>query len=261
MHGYDEGYFQIMHRFFVHPACIDGERVSLEGGVARQISRVLRMSPGDEVVLLDNSGREYRVRLTSFNRDIVEGAVQCAREGEGETSISVTLYQGVLKGEKFEWVLQKGTELGVKTFVPLICRRSVPQGGDGWHISRYPRWQKIITEAAEQSGRCLLPQLRQPISFRDACKDACDGVQGSSMSIIPWEQEKAGSLRRALEDMRSPRANIFIGPEGGFEEDEASYARSCGVLPVSLGKRVLRSETAGIATVAAVLYEAGELGE
>ena len=224
MHGYDEGYFQIMHRFFVPPACIDGERVGLMGDVARQISRVLRMSSGDEVVLLDNSGKEYRVRLTGFNRDAVEGSVLSACDGEGETSISVTLYQGVLKGEKFEWVLQKGTELGVKIFVPLICQRSVPQGGDGWHTRRYPRWQKIITEAAEQSGRCLIPQLRQPISFKDACtdayKDACDRIPGPSTSIIPWEQEKAVSLRRALADMladmRSPRVNIFIGPEGGL---------------------------------------------
>ncbi len=252
-----------MHRFFVPSTWIAGEHARLEGDVARQVSRVLRMSPGDEVTLLDNSGNEYRMRLTRFSREVVEGVVLSIDEGRGEPSLKVTLYQGMLKGEKFLWVLQKGTELGVTAFVPLICHRSLPQERDSWLSARYPRWRKVVTEAAEQSGRCLLPDLKQPISFRDACEE----IKGSrSISIIPWEREGASGLRSTLQESKGAQpyfpalVNIFIGPEGGFEEWEIDCARSCGVLPISLGRRILRSETAAIATVAAVMYEAGEIG-
>ena len=246
-----------MHRFFVPLEWITGEIARLEGDVARQVVRVLRMSPGDEIILLDNSGSEYRVSLTRLNRDVVEGDVLSVADGQGEPSARVTLYQGMLKGKSFQWVLQKGTEIGVTTFVPLICQRSILQERYNRHSTRYPRWDKIVTEAAEQSGRCLLPQVEPPVSF----KDACEAIKGSSgVSIIPWELEESTHLRSALQNMASQQVNIFIGPEGGFEEWEVEYAHSCGMLSVSLGRRILRSETAAIATVAAVLYEMGELG-
>ena len=179
------------HRFFVPPTWIEGETARLEGDVARQVSRVLRMSPGDNVALLDNSGKEFQVRLTRFTRHTVEGAVLSSDQGPGEPRMKVTLYQGMLKGEKFQWVLQKGTELGVTTFVPLICQRSIPQEQGSWHSSRYPRWSKIVAEAAEQSGRCVLPQLREPMSFREATEE----INSSHTSIIPWEHEGSIGLR------------------------------------------------------------------
>ena len=225
--------------------------------MARQVGRVLRMSHGDEITLLDNSGEEYRVRLTNFDRDIVEGTVLSVDHGEGEATLKVTLYQGILKGEKFQWVLQKGTELGVAAFVPLVCRRSIPQQRGSWSSGRYTRWCKIVTEAAEQSGRCLLPEVRQPMSFEDACEWA---KSPTGISIIPWEEEGATNLRSSLQTMKSLDVSIFIGPEGGFDENEVSYACSCGVVPVSLGRRILRSETAAIVTVSAVMYESGQLG-
>ena len=246
-----------MHRFFVPPAWITGETARLEGDVARQVVRVLRMSPGDEIILLDNSGSEYRVSLTKLNRDTVEGDVLSVANGRGEPSVHVTLYQGMLKGKGFEWVLQKGTEIGVTTFVPLICRRSILQELHVRQGTRHPRWDKIVAEAAEQSGRCTLPLVEPLTSFEDACKS----VRGSSsVSLIPWELEEATDLRSALQGMESQQVNIFIGPEGGFEEREVEHARSCGILSVSLGRRILRSETAAIATLAAVLYESGDLG-
>ena len=224
--------------------------------MARQVRLVLRMSPGNEIILLDNSGKEFRVRITSFVGDVVHCEVLAVGDGEGEPTADITLYQGTLKGEKFGWVLQKGTELGVSTFVPLICQRSVPRVQETGQASRAVRWEKVIAEAAEQSGRCRLPQLGKPVSF----KDACHVMAESGTSVIPWEREGTTSLRDALQRIKSRKLNILIGPEGGFEEWEVSYARSFGVIPVSLGRRILRSETAGIATVAAVLYEMGELG-
>ena len=245
-----------MHRFFVPSTWIQGPEARLQGDVAHQIGRVLRMSPGDVVTLLDNSGMEYTVRLTRLGTDLVEGTILSAEEGPGEPAVRVTLYQGILKGQKFDWVLQKGTELGVDIFVPIICQRSIPQKRDGWGRTRYPRWQKVVTEAAEQSGRCRLPTVREPVGFEEACREVGD----PALTLIPCEQENATGLREALQGTRPPEVNIFIGPEGGFEEGEVSCARACGAVSVSLGRRILRAETAGIVAVAAVMYEAGELG-
>ena len=245
-----------MHRFFVPPTWIKGDLARLEGAVARQVRTVLRMSPGDELTVLDGTGREYLVRLTGFARDQVEGSVLSWGEGQGEARTKITLYQALLKGERFRWVLQKGTELGVAAFVPLICHRSIlkPQDRGGTSL-QYDRWCRIVTEAAEQSARSLLPQVRERMSFHNAC----DEIRAHSTSIIPWEREGITGLRQVLRGNNAQHVNLFIGPEGGFEEEEVAYARDRGVIPVSLGRRVLRSETASIATVAAVLYEAGEL--
>ena len=243
------------HRFFVAPTEIRGGYVTLTGDVAHQIGRVLRMSPDDEVVLLDDTGQEYLVRLIRIDKEAVEGEVLSTSEGRWEPSLEITLYQGILKGEKFEWVLQKGTELGVARFVPLVCRRSVPRRRDERDGARYARWRRIVTEAAEQSGLSRLPELCEPLAFQEAC----DRASWQDTSIIPWEMEEGTGLRRAVAGTASRRVNVFIGPEGGFDEAEVAYARSRGVVPVSMGRRILRSETAAIAAVSAVLYEAGEM--
>ena len=245
-----------MHRFFVPPDWVRDQFVKLEGDVARQISNVLRMSTGDEISLLDNSGKEHRVRIKGFGKGFVDGEVLVTQECQGEPTAKIILYQALLKGEKFEWVLQKCTELGVSEFAPIISQRSIPQQRAERQTTRYQRWSMIIAEAAEQSGRCLLPGLRNPASF----KEACDGIDEGDVSLIPWEREDSTQLRSLIRGEGSEHVRIFIGPEGGFEESEVAYARAHGVRPVSLGKRILRSETAAIATVTAVMYESGEMG-
>ena len=245
-----------MHRFFVPPEWIRGDRVLLREAAAHQVSHVLRMSPGDKIAVLDGSGREYTVSLAAFARDRVEGRVVAVHEGDWAPAVSVVLYQGTLKGDRFQWVLQKGTELGVSSFVPLLCRRSVARHTAGGPGGRRRRWMAAITEAAEQCGARRLPELLEPTPFRAAC----DAVEPSHMSIIPWEGEAATELRQALEGSSSRHVDLFIGPEGGFEPEEVEYARSRGIVPVSLGRRILRSETAAIAAVTAVLYHRDALG-
>ena len=245
-----------MHRFFVPPEWIRGDRVVLQGATAHQVSHVLRMSTGDEIAVLDGSGREYTVGLGTFARDRVEGRVAAVHEGDGAPVMSIVLYQGTLKGDRFQWVLQKGTELGVSSFVPVVCRRSVARHTAGGPGGRHLRWMATITEAAEQCGARRLPELLGPTPFRAAC----DRVDPSHTSIIPWEEEAATDLRGALECSSSRYVNLFIGPEGGFEPEEVEYARSRGIVPVSLGRRILRSETAAITAVAAVLYHRDALG-
>ena len=249
-----------MHRFFVPPDCISGDVVMLPAPVARQLARVLRSRPGDRIVVLDNSGCEYGVILDEVSPDRATGTVADRSLSEGEPATRITLYQAVLKADRFEFVLQKGTELGVSRFVPVLCARSVPrQRGKDWAASRLPRWHKITTEAAEQSRRGRLPALDRPMEFSAACED----VEG--LALIPWELHEATGLRTALaqhiaEGNIDSTVSVFIGPEGGFTDEEVALAISRGITPVTLGKRVLRAETAGIASVAAILYELGELG-
>lgn len=249
-----------MHRFFVSPDCITGDVVTLDGDVARQLAHVLRARAGDHVVVLDGTGWEYDVALRHVDPKQATGAVTGRLRSRGEPALSVTLYQALLKGDRFETVLQKGTELGVAAFVPVLCARSVPRDKEErWARTRYPRWQRIIKEAAEQSRRGRLPTLESLLDFSAAC-DACD-----TPAVIPWEQETTTALKGVLGRWKAEgsvtRISVFVGPEGGFTVDEIEHARDHGVTPASLGRRILRAETASIATVAAVMYELGELGD
>ena len=249
-----------MYRFFVAPYCLRGDSVTLKGHVSRQLARVLRSRPGDQIVVLDNSGWEYMVTLTDVQPHQAMGQVTRRCPSNREPSASITLYQAVLKSDRFELVLEKGTEIGVTTFVPMFCARSVPKWRNPSRSTiRHDRWRKIITEAAEQSGRGKVPVLTESMEF----SQACENVQ--LPAIIPWETKTVTGLKAALGQLRTKgwdgmSLSIFIGPEGGFTRDEICYARERGLKPVSLGKRILRAETAGIATAAVVFYELGCIG-
>ena len=249
-----------MHRFFVHTDCINGETVELPEEVSRQLIQVLRCRPGNQIILLDNSGMEYHVKLENVKPKHVTGTVTNVSKCTGDPKAKVTLYQGILKSDRFEFVLQKGTELGVSDFVPTLCSRSIPTPNrNNWSDNRQTRWRKIITEAAEQSGRAVIPTLRNPIEFQAAC----DHVKG--FKLILWEYENGISLKRALtalndEDYFNMQTSVFVGPEGGFTQDEIDHARTRSITTVSLGNRTLRAETAGIAAATAILYELDELG-
>ena len=247
-----------MHRFFVPPESILADRVVLPSAVARQVSRVLRLRSGDQIMVLDNEGWEYSVTLEDVSHSVAAGTVTSKAHCSGEPKSRITLYQGVLKAGKFELVLQKCTELGVAVFVPVLCTRSIPRTRiDGPSEKRADRWRKIVAEAAEQSGRAHIPIIGDQLDFRDAC----DAVQGPA--VIPWEEEDRQGLRQALADLKDippPSLSIFIGPEGGFTTEETDLARARAIEPVTLGSRILRAETAAVAAVSAVLYELGDLG-
>ena len=162
-----------MHRFFVPPTCIDGDVVRLAGDVARQIARVLRARPGDRIVVLDDTGWEYHVVLDHVTPHNVSGTVTERVTSRAEPGIGIALYVAVLKSDRFEFVLQKGTELGVSVFVPVFCARSVPRDKRSARSARRSqRWQRIVSEAAEQSHRGRLPSVRAPVDFPTACDEA-----------------------------------------------------------------------------------------
>jgi len=240
-----------MHRFFISPEWIDGQSVAIRGRLVHRLRRVLRLGRGDRITVLDNSGWEYEVQLEEVGKESVRGVVTGKALCTSEPATRVTLYQALLKGDRFAFVLEKGTEVGVAAFVPMLCQRGVadaPQGG------KAGRWERIITEAAEQSRRGRLPALHPLVSFAEACRTS----QG--LSLLPWEEESESSLRSALRANKADSINIFIGPEGGFTPEEVELACAHGVVPVTLGRRILRAETAGLVAAAAVLYERGDLG-
>lgn len=244
------------HRFFIPPEWLDAALVHLQGETAHQVKNVLRMQAGDQLIVLDNSGLERDVVLTHVGRDRVQGEITASRPAPGEPELQLTLYQATLKAQKFEWVLQKGTEIGIGRFVPTICRRSVVNHQNDLAKKRL-RWQRVIQEAAEQSGRGKLPVLEPAMTLNEAISHA---VQAHSLALMPWEEAAGPSLKEILTG-RSPAAvALLIGPEGGFTAAEASSAREAGVYLVKLGPRILRAETAGLVASAAILYQVGEWG-
>ena len=245
-----------LHRFFISPSHIEKDRVTLTADAARQLTRVLRARARDRIIVLDDSGYEYAVTLDSVTSRHSTGVITDRYIGEGEARLSITLYQGLMKADRFEYTLQKGTELGITRFVPIISERTVARNVVS--PNRLERWGRIIREAAEQAGRSRLPVLEDARSFAEAC----DAI--AEPAIIGWESERDTGirdtlLRRKSDIEQSQSISIVIGSEGGLTDEEAAYARSWGIEPVSMGRRIFRAETAGIIAAAVVLYEMDEL--
>lgn len=245
-----------MHRFYVLPERIDGQRVRFDQAQAHQLQRVLRMRPGDEVVVFDGSAQEHTVRLDTVNRKQASGSILSTTAAGSEPAVSLTLYQSLLNRDKFEWVLQKGTEIGVARFVPVITNRTLVRDAGAVSDGRLARWRRIVTEAAEQSRRTRVPQVRPAIRFDEAVAEA----GGSSVALIAWEAAGAPPLREAMAGPDDPSGvALFIGPEGGYEAAEVELAEQAGVRPFTLGRRILRTETAAVVAAALVLYELSEM--
>ena len=183
-----------MNRFYVSHEAIREGRVIVRGSLVHQIRDVLRLKPGDAIILLDNSGYAYRADLTTIDQDTVRGRIAEKWKLETEPQARITLYQGLLKGQKFEWVLQKGTELGISAFIPLVCARTIVGSLEDVSRARVERWQRVIVEAAEQSGRALLPHISDAMLFKQGCDRAARG----GFALIPHEGEKARGLREGL---------------------------------------------------------------
>jgi 16S rRNA (uracil1498-N3)-methyltransferase len=252
-----------MHRFFVEPALLGSTAttVALPDKVAHQVRDVLRLAIGEQLILLDNSGAEIVCAVLKSGRAGVEVEVLERRAAPQESPVQIILCQGLLKSARFEWILEKGTELGVATFAPILCRRSMA-GLEEAGPAKIQRWQRIVQEAAEQCGRGRIPALLPIRPLMHALNDIPPGA----IALMPWEEEHGLSLRAALQSVRKECAEsatdissltvvLFIGPEGGLMAEEVKLALRHGVRAVTLGQRILRAETAAIASVANVMYE------
>lgn len=247
-----------MHRFFVPTEWLESTPVVITGPQAQQMAHVLRLQQGDVVVLLDGSGWENRLQISQISQERVEGRVVQRSLSKTEPRTKITLYQALLKGKNFETVLQKGTEMGIVAFVPVVAQRCIVASLEDIGEAKVRRWQRIIQEAAEQSGRALLPSLRPAMMLGQAWEEASRG----GLTLVPWEEREGPSLRSLLSSQKSPpfSINLFIRPEGGFTPQEIYHGERYGAIPLTLGPRILRAETAGIIAASAILYQFGDMG-
>ena len=242
-----------MQRFLVNKQCIDHGSIILEGDIVHQIRNVLRLQSGERIAVFDNDGLEYTIIIDTVGKNQVKGTI-CHTRQTAEPAIKITLYQALLKSDHFEFVLQKCTELGVSVFVPVACERCVARKPSA---NKIQRWEKVIKEATEQSGRCLLPVLKPTVSLDNACHSS------EGLSLIAGLGLNSLALREILQSSthqsKHTIINLFIGPEGGFTADELALAQRCCIQQITLGPHVLRAETAGLVAATAILYEYGEL--
>ncbi|MBI9049410.1 MAG: 16S rRNA (uracil(1498)-N(3))-methyltransferase [Anaerolineaceae bacterium] len=245
-----------MHHFFVAPENINASQVHFPMDLSHQIKRVLRLRDGDLVNVLDDQGNIFETQIKILESE-VHGEILSRQRSKAEPAVSLSLYIGLTQREKFEWILQKGTEIGVSRFVPFISERSLVQKTAAVE-KKSQRWQKIIQEAAEQSKRGKIPVLDEAHSFNQAVENAVDECQ---ICLIPWEETHQNSLKTALDGTAGGCSSIavMIGPEGGFSSDEVHFATIKGFQAITLGKRILRMETAAVAAAAMILYHLGEM--
>lgn len=234
-------------RFFLSSDHFQGDRITLPADVAHQVSRVLRLGPGDEVVVLDGLGSLCVVSLLEMGPKGGEGRILTREEVRTEPPVPVTLVQSLPKGDRFEWIVQKATELGVARIVPVVTERTVMQAKGDRLAEKLKRWQAIAREAAEQSERGRLPELLPPVDLMEwLSRPATAGIQ----RLACLERSDVRPLLAHREVLRKAAGiELVIGPEGGFSPGEADQlARTAH--PVSLGPRILRTETAAVAAVA-----------
>jgi 16S rRNA (uracil1498-N3)-methyltransferase len=241
-----------MNRFFVSPESINGTQVDFPDEIADQIRLVLRLKEEDQVCVLDNSGKAYRVSLRYASGKNPFGEIIGEMPVEAEPLIPVISFIPLTKREKFEWMLQKCTEVGASCIVPTISERCLIREVKDLD-SKMERWQKIVREAAEQSGRGILPSVEMPLDFSQAVKAPAP----NTLKLLFWEEEKDLPIYRVYRSLGEKPNSITImtGPEGGFSSEEAALAKQNGWHIVTLGKRILRAETAALAALLLTIYE------
>ena len=240
-----------MHRFFISPDYIAPEDIVFPPEQARQIRVVLRMTVGDSILVLDNTGMMYEAELTAVTRDNVVGKITSRQPASGEPSIELTLFQSFLKRDKFEMVLQKGTEVGVSSFVPVVTKRTLVQSTE-MKANKRKRWETILAEAAEQSQRGRIPKLETAVSF----KTLLTQLANYDVVLVMWEGKDGLSLKSAIQNNENAqKIAVLIGPEGGWTDAEIEQLKENDVHIITLGSRILRTETAAIVASALVLHE------
>ncbi len=236
-----------MHRFYTEPEHVHENSLTIAGDEARHIKNVLRMQAGDEFIAFDGTGTDYACRIVSVGTQI-EAQVLSKEINKTEPGIRVTLYQAYPKSAKMEEIVQKAIELGAFRIVPFISHRCVKRPEDS------SRLRRVALAAVKQCGRSVLPSVEDVLNFEDALKL----MKTHDKLIVCWEEERETPLKEALAG-EAKDIGIVIGPEGGLEEAEVKHMREAGGISVTLGPRIMRTETAGIAVLAAVFYDKGQM--
>lgn len=242
-----------MHRFFVASSEIDDTHIRIRGTEDRKhILKVLRMRVGDEIEVSDSLAFEYVARISAIDPEEINALILEKHEFRREPKLQTTIYQSVPKQGKMDVIIQKCVELGMTCLIPVLTERSIATG-ESLSEAKLERWRKVAQEAGKQCKRGIIPTIEARISFREMLKQFSD----YDLVLFPYEQETGRTLKSTLRNLSEVplRIAILIGPEGGFTDEEATDVEAAGGLPVTLGKTILRTETAGPTALAMVLYE------
>lgn len=240
-----------MQRYFLDADAFSGDQVRFSGDELHHISRVMRYTAGDRVIACNGVGQALIVEFTQVNKDEATARVVEELTENRELPVEITLAQGLAKGEKMDMIVQKATEMGATRIIPFTSSRTIVKLNDKKESNRIVRWQKIAKEAAEQAHRNLVPEISEVITYKELLKVG----QDYDLALIAYEQEQQQKLSDHLNNHSTgSKILVVIGPEGGFSEEEVSQAVNNGINSVSLGKRILRTETAGISGLAIIGY-------
>lgn len=243
-----------MYQFFVDPAQIDGHTVTITGTDVNHIKNVLRMKSGEEIAVsngMDN--REYRCAIESLKEDRIVCRLLFVKEDGLELPARIFLFQGLPKADKMEFIIQKAVELGVFEVIPVVTKRTVVKLDAKKAAAKRTRWNAIAEAAAKQSKRRIIPGVAECMGFKQAVEYAAK----MELKLIPYElSDGMETTKRLIESIRAGwDVAVFIGPEGGFAEEEIALAQEAGILPITLGKRILRTETAGMTVLSWLMYQ------
>lgn len=245
-----------MRRFFVPIKQIDEQQAVIMGHDVNHIKNVLRMNVGDAVALCDGFGDDYEATIKSIEQDKIVLSINNKKRNEAEPNTAVSLYQAMPKADKMELIIQKTVELGVHAIVPVFSERCIVKKGDDKKAEKKQvRWQKISESAAKQSGRGVIPEIKPYETFKQAILNCA-----ADHKLILWETEDQNSIKKALQTIQQGDSiAVFIGPEGGLTQTEVAMAKEHGWQSVTIGKRILRTETAGLAAITAIMFELDEM--
>ena len=248
-----------MSKFFIPKENIKEDTITITGGDVAHISRVLLMGRGDMITLCNGKGMDYEAEIENITADCIECGIVKKQKSNSEPDIKVTLVQGIPKASKMDYIIQKTTELGISRIIPCTLARCVVKlENRKAEEKKTERWQKISEEAAKQSGRGIIPEVSMPMNL----DRVIDEIRGCDIVFVPYECEEENNLRDVLTSCQNPKnAAFIIGPEGGFDISEIEKIRNAGITTVTLGKRILRTETAGEAALAMIMYEIGDINK
>lgn len=243
-----------MYHFFVEDDQIRGTEIIIRGKDVKHIRNVLRMQPGEELSVSNGrDGKEYRCGIERMEEDEIICSLRFIKEDGVELPSRICLFQGLPKADKMEFIIQKSVELGVSEIIPFDCKRAVVKLDAKKGAQKQTRWQAVSEAAAKQSKRALIPPVSVPVSFREALERCAD----MDICLIPYELAEGMETTREIISSVEPGKSIaiFIGPEGGFDEKEIALAKEKGVQPITLGKRILRTETASLTVLSWLVYQ------
>lgn len=245
-----------MHRFYFNEADMYDNRIHICGSDVNHIRNVLRMKSGDRVVANDGSSMDYYCVIENIESDEVILSIEGSSISHAELGTKLYLFQALPKADKMELIVQKAVELGVHEIIPVMTSRCVVRLDERKQTKKIQRWQMIAESAAKQSERGIIPKVCKPLSF----KNAIDYAKGLDYNIIPYERAEGMDLARKVMDnaAKQKSVGIFIGPEGGFSDEEIEYAASNGINAISLGNRILRTETAGLCVLSILMFKISE---